>query len=58
MKRTDLEKLNALKIQGRMKGAGTPARFAGSSSGERRGAPLNPLIEKLLKKGLDDKNPA
>jgi hypothetical protein len=58
MKKTDLEKHNALKIQGRMKGAGTPARFAGGSSGERRGAALNPLIEKLLKKGLADTDPA
>ena len=58
MKRTDLEKLNAVKLQGRMKGAGTPARFAGDSSGARRGTALNPLIEKLLKKGLRADDPA
>lgn len=57
MKRTELEKRTAHKIQDRMKGAGTPARFAGASSGGQRGAAINPLIEKLLKKGLE-KDPA
>jgi len=58
MKKTDLEKLNGLKIRGRMKNNGTPDRFgrdATAGGGERA---LNPLIEKLLKKGLTDKNPA
>jgi hypothetical protein len=51
MKRTDLEKLSGLKIRNRMKRDGTPDRFRhGSAQGTK--APTNPLIEKLLKKGL------
>lgn len=53
MKKTDLEKLHGLKIQSRMKGAGTPERFRTATGGAK--APVNPLIEKLLKKGLGDK---
>lgn len=52
MKRTDLEKLNGLKINGRLKATDTPQRFGAASLGERRGPATNPLIEKLLKKGL------
>ena len=39
MKRTDLEKLKGLKIDGRMKGAATPGRFAadaGAAATSRR----------------------
>ena len=36
MKRTDLEKNLALKIDGRMKHAGTPERFAGGTVPDRK----------------------
>jgi len=55
MKKTDLEKLNGLKIQGRMKGAGTPERFRRGAAADGAKAAVNPLMEKLLKKGLGDK---
>lgn len=56
MKRTDLEKLNGLKIQGRMKRAGTPERFRAGAEGDGAKTPMNPLIEKLLRKGLGPQN--
>lgn len=55
MKRTDLEKLNGLKIQGRMKRDGTPERFRSGAENASK-APLNPLIEKLLRNSLDPKS--
>lgn len=54
MKKTDLEKLNGLKIQSRMKGAGTPERFRKGAAADGAKPTVNPLIEKLLKKGLGD----
>lgn len=54
MKKTDLEKLKGLKIRGRMKNAGTPDRFAKGAGGGSGEAALNPLIAKLLKKGIGD----
>jgi len=36
MKRTDLDKNFALKLEGRMKGAGTPERFAGGAMLDRK----------------------
>ncbi|QTQ37680.1 hypothetical protein [Aromatoleum petrolei] len=58
MKKTDLEKLNGLKIRSRMKNTDTPDRFAKASGGANAGAGVNPLVAKLLKKGLDDKGDA
>ena len=55
MKKTDLEKLNGLKIRSRMKNTDTPDRFAKASSGANAGSGVNPLVATLLKKGLDDK---
>ncbi|WP_169256337.1 hypothetical protein [Aromatoleum toluvorans] len=55
MKKTDLEKLNGLKIRGRMKNSDTPDRFAKASSGAHADAAVNPLVAKLLKKGLAGK---
>lgn len=55
MKRTDLEKLNGLKIQGRMKRHGTPERFRSGAENAAK-APVNPLIEKLLRKSLGAKS--
>ncbi|QTQ30932.1 hypothetical protein [Aromatoleum bremense] len=55
MKRTDLEKLNGLKIQGRMKRDGTPERFRPGAENAAK-APVNPLIEKLLRKSLGPKS--
>jgi hypothetical protein len=52
MKSTDLAKLNANKIQSRMKGAGTPERFRKGAGPDASRATVNPLIENLLKKGL------
>ncbi|WP_169261682.1 hypothetical protein [Aromatoleum diolicum] len=57
MKKTDLEKLNGLKIRDRMKNAGTPNRFGKDNTANGGGVAINPLVEKLLKKGLADKNP-
>ena len=53
MKRTDLEKLNASKLQSRMRQAGAQPRFhhAADNPGAKS---LNPLIEKLLRKGLGE----
>ncbi len=50
MKRTDLEKLNGLKIRSRMKGASTPPRFGAASSGASQDKAVNSLVEKLLGK--------
>lgn len=58
MKKTDLEKLNGLKIRSRMKNTDTPDRFAKGSTGANADAAVNPLIAKLLKKGLGGKDPA
>lgn len=58
MKKTDLEKLNGLKIRGRMKNTDTPDRFAKASGGANAESSVNPLIAKLLKKGLDNKGNA
>lgn len=58
MKKTDLEKLNGLKIRDRMKNAGTPNRYGKNSTANGGGVAVNPLVEKLLRKGLGDKNPA
>ncbi|MCC4118318.1 hypothetical protein LLG90_23470 [Aromatoleum toluclasticum] len=55
MKKTDLEKLNGLKIRSRMKNTDTPDRFAKASSGANGGSGVNPLVARLLKKGLDEK---
>ena len=55
MKRTDLEKLNGLKIQGRMKRDGTPERFRPGAENAAK-APVNLLIEKLLRKSLGPKS--
>lgn len=52
MKRTDLEKNLGLKINGRMKGAGTPERFGKGSGqpGADNAQPVNKLLGGLLKK--------
>ena len=52
MKRTDLEKNLGLKINGRMKGAGTPERFGKGSGqpGAETGQAVNRLLGGLLKK--------
>jgi hypothetical protein len=56
MKKTDLDKLNAQKLKGRMKGAGTPARYGRGAAGGDTPPELNSLVEKLLRKGLADRN--
>ena len=56
MKRTDLEKLNGLKIRNRLKDTGTPERYAGASSATRATGALPPLLQKLLKKPQDDQS--
>ena len=53
MKKTDLEKLNGLKIRGRMKNADTPARFGRDANAAGTAVKLNPLMEKLLGKRSD-----
>lgn len=56
MKKTDLEKLNGLKINSRMKNTDTPDRFAKASGGANAASGVNSLVAKLLKKGgLDQK---
>lgn len=52
MKRTDLEKNLGLKINGRMKQAGSPERFgkASGQAGADSGKPVNKLLGGLLKK--------
>ncbi|HJV28517.1 MAG TPA: hypothetical protein VJ673_22755 [Aromatoleum sp.] len=54
MKKTDLEKLNGLKIRGRMKNVDTPARFSRDSNANGAAAKLNPLMAKLLGKRNED----
>lgn len=52
MKHTDLEKLKGLKIQGKLKGSGTPERYGkASASGRQTGQPqANSLLARLLHK--------
>lgn len=58
MKRTDLEKLNGLKINNRLKGTPPPQRFGAGSGGRRAAATVNPLVARLLgqKPAEDDKS--
>ena len=54
MKKTDLYKNLALKINGQMKQAAVPNRFGKANSqvvNDPRKASLNPLVAKLLNKG-------
>ena len=54
MKKTDLEKLNGLKIRSRMKNADTPALFGRDANASGGAAKLNPLMAKLLGKRNED----
>lgn len=55
MKRTDLAKLNAVKLLDRMKSASTPGRYGKASGDSERKAAVSPLVEKLLGNKTADK---
>lgn len=55
MKRTDIAKLNAVKLLDRMKSASTPGRYGKASGDSERKTTVSPLVEKLLGKKAANK---